>query len=257
MEIKNILPPILVLVLFLAVWSVGAKIYDLVFLLPGPMTVAKAFINDFTIILQGAIITFKEALTGYLLAITLGVIVATTMSLSKILERSLYPYAILLQTVPVVAVAPLIVLWFGFEIKSIIIISIIISLFPIINNTLLGLNSTNKTLVELFQYHKTNSITNFIKLRFPAAIPNIIAGLKISAGLSVIGAIVGEFIIGSGSEDGGLGVQIIYAQAELETALVMALILTATGLGFAFFITVQTIGWYLMRKWHESEMKGS
>ena len=119
------------------------------------------------------------------------------------------------------------------------------------------MNSTNKTLVELFQYHKTNSITNFIKLRFPAAIPNIIAGLKISAGLSVIGAIVGEFIIGSGSEDGGLGVQIIYAQAELETALVMALILTATGLGFAFFITVQTIGWYLMRKWHESEMKGS
>jgi NitT/TauT family transport system permease protein len=179
------------------------------------------------------------------------------MSLSKILERSLYPYAILLQTVPVVAVAPLIVLWFGFEIKSIIIISIIIALFPIINNTLLGLKSTPKTLVELFDYHKTNKFTSFFKLRFPSAIPNIIAGMKISAGLSVIGAIVGEFIIGSGSEEGGLGIQIIYAQANLETALVMALILTATGLGFAFFMTIQTIGWLLMRKWHESEMKGS
>ena len=89
------------------------------------------------------------------------------------------------------------------------------------------------------------------------SIPNIIAGMKISAGLSVIGAIVGEFIIGSGSEQGGLGVQIIYAQANLETSLVMALILTATGLGFAFFMTIQTIGWYLMRKWHESEMKAS
>ena len=81
--------------------------------------------------------------------------------------------------------------------------------------------------------------------------------MRISAGLSIIGAIVGEFIIGSGSEQGGLGVQIIYAQANLETALVMALILTATGLGFSFFLTIQTIGWYLMHKWHESEMKGS
>ena len=94
-------------------------------------------------------------------------------------------------------------------------------------------------------------------MRFPSAIPNIISGMKISAGLSVIGAIVGEFIIGSGSEEGGLGVQIIYAQANLETALVMALILTATSLGFAFFMTIQIVGWYLMRKWHESEMKGS
>jgi len=251
---KNLIPPILVLVLFLAVWSVGAKIYDLVFLLPGPMTVAKAFINDFTIILQGAIITFKEALTGYLLAITLGVIVATTMSLSKILERSLYPYAILLQTVPVVAVAPLIVLWFGFEMKSVIIISLIISLFPIINNTLLGLKSTSINLVELFDMHKASKMVSFFKLRFPAAIPNIIAGMRISAGLSVIGAIVGEFIIGSGSMGGGLGVQIIYAQAELETALVMALILTATLLGFAFFSVVSGIGYYLMHKWHESEI---
>ena len=132
---KNIIPPILVLILFLVVWSVGARIYDMVFLLPGPMIVAKTFVSDFDIILQGAIITLREAFTGYILAITIGITVATVMSLSKIMERSLYPYAILLQTVPVVAVAPLIVLWFGFEEKSVIIISLIISLFPIINNT--------------------------------------------------------------------------------------------------------------------------
>ena len=101
--------------------------------------------------------------------------------------------------------------------------------------------------------HKASKMVSFFKLRFPSAIPNIIAGMRISAGLSVIGAIVGEFIIGSGSEDGGLGVQIIYAQAELETPLVMALILSATHLGFLFFMTVSTIGHLLMRKWHESE----
>ena len=253
MEVKKIIPPVLILVLFLGSWHVGALIYNMAFLLPTPYAVLQTFIQDFNIIMIGLAQTFQAAFTGYIIAIAIGIAVATIMSLSKILERSLYPYAILLQTVPVVAVAPLIVLWFGFEIKSIIIISVIIALFPIINNTLLGLKSTSKTLVELFNYHDTNKLTTFIKLRFPAAIPNIIAGLKISAGLSVIGAIVGEFIIGSGSEQGGLGVQIIYAQANLETSLVMALILTATMLGFAFFITVSTLGWYLLHKWHESE----
>tara|TARA_Y100000004_G_C8945334_1_gene426027 strand:+ start:736 stop:1500 length:765 start_codon:yes stop_codon:yes gene_type:complete len=252
MEIKNIVPPILVLILFLLFWSFGAKMYDMDFLLPGPLTVGKAFITDIDMVVGGAWITFQEALYGYLLAITIGIVSAAIMSQSKILERSFYPYAILLQTVPVVAVAPLIVLWFGFEMRSVIIISLIISLFPIINNTLLGLKSTSTNLVELFQMHNKSRLVNFFKLRLPAAVPNIIAGLRISAGLSIIGAIVGEFIIGSGSEDGGLGVQIIYAQAELETPLVMALILTATLLGFAFFMTVTMIGHQFMKHWHES-----
>ena len=251
---KNIIPPILVLILFLAIWSIGARIYNMAFLLPGPMLVAEAFVTDIDMVIEGARITLQEAFTGFILAIVIGITVATIMSLSKILERSLYPYAILLQTVPVVAVAPLIVLWFGFEMRSVIIISLIISLFPIINNTLLGLKSTSINLVELFDMHKASKFVSFFKLRFPAAIPNIIAGMRISAGLSVIGAIVGEFIIGSGSMGGGLGVQIIYAQAELETALVMALILTATVLGFAFFSVVSGIGYYLMHKWHESEI---
>ena len=251
---RNIVPPILVLILFLLIWSVAAKIYDMDFLLPGPFKVAEAFVTDIDMVFTGAWITFQEALYGYLLAIVIGITSAAIMSQSKILERSFYPYAILLQTVPVVAVAPLIVLWFGFEMRSVIIISLIISLFPIINNTLLGLKSTSINLVELFQMHNESRFVSFFKLRLPAAIPNIIAGLRISAGLSIIGAIVGEFIIGSGSEDGGLGVQIIYAQAELETPLVMALILSATFLGFAFFMTVTALGHQLLKHWHESEI---
>ena len=251
---RNIVPPILVLILFLLIWSVAAKIYDMDFLLPGPFKVAEAFVTDIDMVFTGAWITFQEALYGYLLAIVIGITSAAIMSQSKILERSFYPYAILLQTVPVVAVAPLIVLWFGFEMRSVIIISLIISLFPIINNTLLGLKSTSINLVELFQMHNESRFVSFFKLRLPAAITNIIAGMRISAGLSIIGAIVGEFIIGSGSEDGGLGVQIIYAQAELETPLVMALILSATFLGFAFFMTVTALGHQLLKHWHESEI---
>ena len=144
---KNIVPPILVLIIFLLVWSIAAHIYDLAFLLPGPMLVAEAFVTDFDMVIGGLWITFQEALYGYLLAISIGIISAAIMSQSKILERSFYPYAILLQTLPAVAVAPLIVLWFGFEMKSVVIISLIISLFPIINNTILGLKSTSINLV--------------------------------------------------------------------------------------------------------------
>ena len=251
---KNIIPPILVLVIFLIVWSIGAHLYNMAFLLPNPLQVAQAFATDIDMVIGGLWITFQEALYGYLLAISIGIIFAAIMSQSKLLERSFYPYAILLQTLPAVAVAPLIVLWFGFEMKSVIIISLIISLFPIINNTLLGLKSTSINLVELFQMHNQSRFVNFFKLRLPAATPHIIAGLRISAGLSVIGAIVGEFIIGSGSEGGGLGVMIMYAQASMETPLVMALILTATALGFAFFMSVTTLGYYLLHNWHESEI---
>ena len=251
---KNFIPPFIVLILFLSIWSIAAHLYNMAFLLPNPLQVAQAFVTDIDMVIGGLCITFQEALYGYLLAISIGIIFAAIMSQSKILERSFYPYAILLQTLPAVAVAPLIVLWFGFEMKSVIIISLIISLFPIINNTLLGLKSTSINLVELFQMHNSSRFINFFKLRLPAATPNIIAGLRISAGLSVIGAIVGEFIIGSGSEGGGLGVMIMYAQASMETPLVMALILTATALGFAFFMAVTTLGHYLLHNWHESEI---
>ena len=254
MEINKVLPPILVLIIFLFVWFIGASLYNMPFLLPNPLEVAQAFVLDFDMIVGGLWITFQEALYGYLLAISIGITSAAVMSQSKILERSFYPYAILLQTLPAVAVAPLIVLWFGFDMQSVVVISLIISLFPIINNTLLGLKSTSINLVELFQMHNSSRIVNFFKLRLPAAIPHTIAGLRISAGLSVIGAIVGEFIIGSGSMGGGLGVMVIYAQADLETALVIALILTATFLGFAFFMTVTALGHQLLKHWHESEI---
>ena len=109
MEIKKIIPPALILALFLGGWHIGALIYDMAFILPTPFAVAKQFVTDFEIIMIGLGLTFRAAFTGYVIAILIGITVATVMSLNKVLERSLYPYAILLQTVPVVAVAPLIV----------------------------------------------------------------------------------------------------------------------------------------------------
>jgi NitT/TauT family transport system permease protein len=248
------LPPILVALLALSFWYLlSITVYaGKGYLLPSPREVADAFVENGATIMAATLTTLKEAMLGYVTAIGLGVLIAAILSQSRVLERSFYPYAVLLQTVPVVAIAPLIVLWFGYNDLSVIVISLIISLFPIINNTLLGLRSTSRTLVELFAMHHTSRIISFWKLRLPGALPSMMAGLKISAGLSVIGAIVGEFIIGSGNSQGGLGVQIIFAQGRMYTALLFAEVICATLLGFVFFSAVSLLGHFLLRHWHES-----
>jgi NitT/TauT family transport system permease protein len=252
--VMSALPVILVGLFLISVWFVlSITIYrGKGYLLPGPQEVAAAIVENGGVILGATLTTLKEASVGYLSAIILGVCISGLLSQSRLLERSVYPYAVLLQTVPVVAVAPLIVLWFGYNDFSVIIISMIMSLFPVINNTLLGLRSTSRNLVELFTMHKTSRVVFFCKLRFPGALPHIIAGLRISAGLSVIGAIVGEFIIGSGNSQGGLGVQIIFAQGRMYTALLFAEVISATVLGFLFFALVSGVGGLLLKNWHES-----
>lgn len=247
-------PVVLVAVIAIAGWYLlTATVYaGKGYLVPSPQEVAAAVAENAGVLLVATLTTLKEATFGYLLAIVGGISLAAVLSQSKLLERSIYPYAVLLQTVPVVAVAPLIVLWFGYNDLSVVIISLIMSLFPIVNNTLLGLRSTSRNLTELFALHNKSRVTAFWKLQLPGALPHIIGGLRISAGLSVIGAIVGEFIIGSGNAQGGLGVQIVFAQGRMYTALLFAEVIAATLLGFFFFMIVSAIGNRLLKNWHES-----
>lgn len=249
-------PVVLVAVIALAGWYLlTATVYaGKGYLVPSPQEVAAAVAENAGVLLVATLTTLKEATLGYLLAIVGGISLAAVLSQSKLLERSIYPYAVLLQTVPVVAVAPLIVLWFGYNDLSVVIISLIMSLFPIVNNTLLGLRSTSRNLTELFALHNRSRFTAFWKLQLPGALPHIIGGLRISAGLSVIGAIVGEFIIGSGNAQGGLGVQIVFAQGRMYTALLFAEVIAATLLGFLFFMVVSAIGNRLLKNWHESAL---
>lgn len=250
-------PPTIVFIAFIALWwIISVTIYgDTNYLLPRPLNVLQAMVENRDVILNATWATFTSAAIGFGFAIVLGVFGAIIMSLSKALEVSFYPYAVLLQTVPIVAVAPVIVLWFGYNQTSVIVIAFIIALFPIINNTLLGLASADRNQLDLFRMHRAGKITEFVKLRFPGALPHIFAGLRISAGLSVIGAIVGEFIIGSGGQDGGLGVKVIFAQIRLQTDLLFAEVVAATLLGFFFFMVVSLLGNLLLRSWHESAMK--
>ncbi len=252
--LARIAPPVVVAIVLLFLWFVlSLTVFaGRGYLVPSPQDVAAAWIANGSMLLAAASTTFQEALLGFLAAIVLGVGTSALLSQSRLAERGLYPYAVLLQTVPVVAVAPLIVVWFGYNQTSVIIISLILSIFPIINNTLLGLRSTSRNLVDIFKMHRSSALVTFIKLRLPNALPQIMAGLRISAGLSVIGAIVGEFIIGSGNTRGGLGVQIIFAQGRMYTSLLFAEIMAATFLGFFFFAVVSVAGDRLLSHWHES-----
>lgn len=253
----NVWPPVLVFVLFIAGWwLIASTVYaDEDFLLPGPWAVVEAGFNNAGEIWSATRITLVEAAAGFASAIVIGMSGAILMSQAKWLERSMYPYAVMLQTVPVVAVAPVIVLWFGYNQTSVIVVSFMIAVFPIINNTLLGLLSADRNHVDLFRMHHAGRLTEFIKLRLPGATPSIFAGLRISAGLSVVGAIVGEFIIGAGGTEGGLGVKVIFAQGKLDTDMLFAEVFAATALGLGFFVLVSYVGALLLRSWHESALK--
>jgi NitT/TauT family transport system permease protein len=251
-------PPLLVFAVFIGLWALLATtVYgDRNYLLPRPWDVVTSSWDNKADLWSATKITMKEAAAGFGAAIAIGMAFAVLMSQAKVLERSLYPYAVMLQTVPIVAVAPVIVLWFGYNTRSVIVIAFMIAVFPILNNTLLGLLSADRNHIDLFRLHKASRVSQFLKLRLPGAIPNLFAGLRVSAGLSVIGAIVGEFIIGSGGSEGGLGVKVIYAQGKLDTNLLFAEVFAATLLGFAFFVIVSYVGNLLLRSWHESALKG-
>jgi NitT/TauT family transport system permease protein len=225
------------------------------FLLPAPTDVVEAWIENRQTLVVALISTFASALTGFVMAIVVGTLVALAMSQSKLLERSIFPYAVLLQTIPIVAIAPLIVIWFGAGMPAVVVISFLISLFPIITNTTAGLVSTDHNLVAMFELYNASWWQRMVKLKFPAALPYIMTGLRISSGLAVIGAIVGEFIAGIGGLRGGIGYVITQSAAQLKMPYLFAAALTSSVLGIAIFILVSFVSARFLRHWHESAIR--
>ncbi len=168
-----------------------------------------------------------------------------------------FPYTILLQTVPIVAIAPLILIWTGTGIASVMLITFIICLAPIIANTTQGLISVDRNMVDLFLMNNATRGQILFKLRLPHALPSLFTGIRISSGIAVIGAITGELFAGSTRVGvGGIGYALQYANAQLETDYLFALVGAATLLGFLFFFTVMFVEWYFLHNWHESARGG-
>jgi NitT/TauT family transport system permease protein len=255
-QLNEWLPPLIVFLLFVFSWQFGPPLLGIQsYLLPTPADIVQASIENWENLRTSAIRTITESVLGFLISVVGGIAGAIVMASSKILERSLYPYAIILQTIPIVAIAPIIVIWFGSGMNAIVIIAFTIGFFPMLSNTLIGLNATDRGMINLLHLYKASKWQIMWKVRIPSALPYIAAGLKISCTLAVVGAIVGEYIAGIGGGDGGLGYAITVASSRLETPYLFACGISASILGIVFFLLVQLFSKWLLGSWHESEMK--
>jgi NitT/TauT family transport system permease protein len=191
--------------------------------------------------------TAQVALAGLAIAFVVGSLIAIVMSQAKALERALYPYAVIVQVTPILAIVPLIALWFGYDFTARVVVCVLISIFPIVTNTLFGLQRVDANLHDLFTLHKASRFERLLKLQLPHAIPDVFVGLRIAAGLSVVGAIVGEFFFQQGTP--GLGRLLDTYRARLETDLLMGALVWAVVLGLLSFWVTGFVGRRLTRNW--------
>lgn len=250
----QIAPPLSFFALFVLSWHAVVEFFAIPpYLLPGPPRVVHAIAANATRLIDATQLTALGALSGFVLSLIIGFAVALLFSQSRFIQRGLYPYAIFLQTVPVVAIAPLIVLWIGYGLQGVVAVSFIISLFPIIANTTAGLTQVDPRLLDLFAMNNASRWQILFKLRVPNAVPNMLTGARISSGLSVIGAIVGEFFAGYGTDDFGLGYLIIQTSGQAKTDYLFACILFCTLLGLAIFTAVGLTSNLLLKRWGSDE----
>ncbi len=253
---EKILPPLVVGAGFLGVWYfVSYVILDETrrFLLQPPhqvWNVGFADWDNFSDILSGLWSSGRVALIGLAISILLGFALAIIMSQAKVVERGLFPYLVVVQAVPILAIVPLIQFWFGTGQTARIVVCVIISLFPIIVNTLFGLQSAETGMHDLFTLHGAGRMTRLRKLMFPAALPAVFAGLRISAGLSVIGAIVGDFFFGKG--DVGIGQRLRQYANQLQGEELLAAVIMSSALGVAVFLFFGWVQNLVIGRWHES-----
>lgn len=252
--LRSFLPPLMTLVLILVaveviLWLSGSKGH----ILPRPSSVAVEVFHSRAALWAGILTTGKASLSGFALSVVVGMTVAIVMSAARWIERALYPYAIFFQTVPIIAIAPLLVVWIGAGYKAVTISAFIASVFPVVANTLTGLQATDPALRDMFRLYGAGPLSRLWKLKLPSATPFIITGLRISAGLAVIGAIVGEFVAGQAKGAMGLGQAVVVANWQYDTPLVYANVLAASLLGLALFGAVHFLGYLLMRRWHGSQ----
>ena len=218
------------------------------YILPPPSEVVRSLIDDAGEYASGFRSTAIGALSGLALSFAVGIFVAVAVSLSSIMRRAFLPYAAFFQTVPIIAIAPMLVIWFGFGRPTVIASAFIVSLFPIIANAIMGLQSTDPQLLDLFRLHRASKLKTLWKLQLPSALPALFSGMRIASGLAVIGAIVGEFIAG-----GGLGEVVDSARTQQRLDKVFAAVLLSSLLGLILIMIIDFISRMTLRSWYAGE----
>lgn len=250
---KRLLPPVLAGVLGLVLWQLAVlALKPAAYLLPPPTAIARAAQQDFATLLGACATTGTSAVIGFALSATIGVAIAIILSSSRWIERAFHPYAILLQTVPIVAIAPLLVLWFGVGTRAVTASAFIVSVFPVITNALAGIRSVDPALRDLFRLYGASRSAVLFRLELPSATFAIATGLRVASGLAVIGAIVGEFVAGFAEGRPGLGIVVMTSYRQLRTDLLFAAVGCSALLGMLLFGIVSGVSHAVLHRWHIS-----
>ena len=258
-SILNWLIPVVFLLLMLGLWQgiVTFLVQERGFapaLLTEPLAVLEAAWRMRGELLRATALTAGAAAVGLLMSIVIGTITAFVFSQSTVIRRALYPYAVLLQTIPVIAIAQIVILTLGRGFQSIALVSCIISLFPIITNTTMGLLQIDPDLVDLFRLNRATRLQMLVKLRMPSSLPYLISGIRIASGSAIVGAIVGEFFLSAGQS--GLGSLIQGKAASFNMAELYAVVAVATSMGTVVFATITVLGEWLLNRWFGMSLEG-
>ncbi len=249
--------PLVVGMIVLGLWQ-GLTQYDHVspIVLPSPLAIAHALVNHWQQLLFASWTTLSITLAAFVLAVIGGVALAVLFSLSRLLEHALYPYAIVLQVTPVIAIAPIITIWIGYDRIDLVLLVLawIVAFFPILANTTLGLRSADHNLIDLMRLYGANRWQILTRLQLPTALPFLVSAMKVSGGLALIGTVVAEFAAGTGTAT-GLAWTITLATRNLQMAEAFAALALLSLLGIALFFSLSALEWLLLRRWHESALK--
>jgi NitT/TauT family transport system permease protein len=245
--------PVLVGAIILAAWQIAVEATGVaVYVLPSPLAIARALVDDFGTLLPSLLITLKITLLAFLGAAVGGLVLGILLSSSRWLERSLFPYAVVLQVTPIVAIAPLIIIWVKDATVALFICAWLVAFFPVVANTVTGLNSTDAHLRDLFRLYGASKLQTMLWLRLPSALPYYLAGLRISGGLALIGAVVAEFVAGTGGTQSGLAYRILESAYRLRIPRVFAALVLISLTGIAIFVALSLLTRLLLRHWHDS-----
>lgn len=251
----RLLAPVALGLLLLAVWQAVCVAWQVpVYLVPSPLLIGQTLISDGPALLGALGVTLKITLLAFACATLLGTAFAFLLVQNRVIEASLLPYAILLQVTPVVAIAPLIIIWIKSPTPALVVCATLVALFPIISNTVLGLRSVNPGLLNLFRLNRATRWQTLLRLRIPSALPYFFGGLRISSGLALIGAVVAEFVAGTGGNATGLAYQILQAGYQLNIPLMFAALLLIALAGVALYLAMSLLTRWALRGWHESEL---
>jgi NitT/TauT family transport system permease protein len=246
--------PLVVGLCFLAAWEWLVRLWQVpMFLLPPPSMIAASLVADFPSLFDSLLFTLEITLGAFAMASLSGVTLAVLFAHSRAFERAFMPYAVVLQVTPVVAIAPLVILWVGLDNAwaALFILATLVAFFPVLSATLLGFRSVDRGLRNLFRLYGATPWQVFIRLELPSALPHMLAGMKVAGGLALIGAIVAEFVAGSGTAT-GLAWRIVEAGNRLNMPRMFAALLLLSAAGIGLHLLLSALERALLRHWHES-----